>query len=279
MDYSIPPMGPEAPLLSQLLLNLTNYKWGPYHDPHKQICVHIAKNLPVEWQQADVSCFCMAFPGISEGLLVARKFIVSFCKSHSFLLSLYTAVIPFEVDMRVPVRTELWERYQTAILELQNFYEWPDGTSPLENNIITELQQIMDDDPTISHLGLSALAMAGPINPVSYSLAEAIMSRMMRKCFAQIKAEPVGLNMILDTIKQRESACLPVTSLAMILIMAAREIVTVTAEHVRSRRAEYGEARAFLRSMYNVSQAEQNKFDRQQDSSEELVADGSIIDA
>ena len=236
-----------------LLFTISGSKWGSNDDPHRNTCEFFAKKLSLSTDNSQLACFTVAFPGIAPHIMEARALISKFCNAYSFLLALYSAVTPLEADIPVPKRREMWEGYQSMLFHLMEEFDWPSCDNPTpEQNILVPLQMIMDEDVTIKHLELRADTLYSKekhYDIVSHSKAEQIVSRIIEKCYNDIKLKSHNLDLIVNKIRPIEPVCFPLTDLLRILANACKVISYSVSVHIQSHQDEYDQAVAHLVSM------------------------------
>jgi len=249
MDAPAPPIGPEAELRITMLQSISAHQWMQGDSPHRLIFQHVIANI-ANWDHSGMSVFSLGFPGMARKLTDAKGYIDLFCDAHSFLISLYDAIIPMGADVSVPVRTTLWMKYQAAVMDWVDTHRWPKPfkLTPPENNIIPKLQQEIDADQDIRHLNLDAEALSTPpknVHSLSLIIAQDVMHKMASACYGEIKAGR-DIAHIVNMIRPSMSTVLPLHGFLLFLAEACKRISQAVELHVDDHRQEYEEALAYL---------------------------------
>ena len=253
MDHLAPPIGPEAEFRVSMLQCISGLEWKRGDDPHQLICRHLIEKLPMKWEQSDLSLFSVGFPGISRQLKEANSYIDLFCSAHSFLISLYNAVMPMGADVSVPVRTAIWMRYQREVMNLVDEYKWPHPSGNLtpDRNIVPMLQRVMDADDDIRHLGLSAETLSTPpqyMQFLSHSMAQDMMLKMFKTCYPELRTDQ-DILVLVEKVRPTLSDILPVYDLLLIIAEACKRISRAVEKHITDHKQEYEEAVAYLEAL------------------------------
>ena len=234
-----------------LLPLITGDQWVPGQDLQEPICLHLIKWLPYILDKSEVFFSCVVFPVKDLDLKEAKKHISDFCMAYTFLLQLYGALTPMELGFDVSMRKDLWVSYQWTIYNLlHSSAQWPKVGFTPDNNILEELQSIMDADYRIKHLKLNAAALSTPDHKsISRNKAADVLSRMMSKCFDEIKATPFNIDDVLAKIHKDKYVCLPVTDLTRLLAVSCHLIAVSVENHIRANQDEYDQAVEHLVSL------------------------------
>ncbi len=101
MDGSKPPLGPDADPLSVLRWCMADIDCEG--NMHHESCKLLVENIPFN-QCSDHSLIATFLEGCEGELKCAIDNVSAFCNAHSFLISLYDAIIPMEANVKVDRR-------------------------------------------------------------------------------------------------------------------------------------------------------------------------------
>ena len=201
---------------------------------HHELCKILVENIPFN-QCSDHSLIATFLEGCGGELKCAIDKVAAFCNAHSFLISLYDAIIPMEANVKVDRRAVIWKRYQHTVCNLMLHFEWDNASH--ENNVLSQLQKMMDGDHDIKHLCLNARVLASPAQKVnSFSHTEAInyMTKIMTKCYEEVLSDQHSIYIYIKLFPAPPPHCLPVTDLIYFLGDACKAISAAVTKHLQA---------------------------------------------
>ena len=241
-DHNSTKLSPMSRACLLLLSTTPDSKWEPTYDPLQQMGLYIADSL-LHSPEKTYSPLPSPLSGHLCGIQEARDHLTYFAKSLAFTMGLYNSICDSGASIPVPQREEIWARYLKILTSLQGAWEWPDGSTNPDKDILSELQRLISLDDDIGRLSINAHSL---FNNQTYMACQATatvyLTKILTHCFPEVQSTQDNHTKIVEKICPHPTGRLAINDLLPILITGAKCLVKILEDFVRANQGAFDAA-------------------------------------